>query len=242
MVADDWHNNNNDRRRPARTVQVAVVASLFLLPCASFAQQNSKPQPRSIQASSRSTRRPSQSFETWYESLLKRFNPGNLDYGRWMEQRRRVFLDASVRNPYFHYSACITILLLIMILLYGKKWTDHRRALLITAEMMTDLYKHDAHSRQIAREAIQKYNDHIERCNRLIESGEYGLALPAQDAECHPGTKERDSYKDERELGKDDLAEKEGIAADMPLRLDALATKSDEFLNAGAVVDSQSPD
>ena len=43
--------------------------------------------------------------DTWYEFLLKQFNPSNFDYGAWMEERRLVFLDESVRNPYFKYGA-----------------------------------------------------------------------------------------------------------------------------------------
>jgi len=171
--------------------------------------------------------------ETWYELLLKQFNPGNCDYRRSIEQRRLSFLDASVRNPYFQYSAFITILLLTSILLYSKKWVDHRRTLWITAEMMTDLYKHDAYSRRIAREAIQKYNHHIEGCNRAIESAEYGLSLPNQETESdllrtelQRVTEERDSIKRERDLAKDELLQKERILADLSLRVDALAKKS----------------
>ena len=110
--------------------------------------------------------------DTWYEFLLKQFNPNNFDYGTWMEERRRVFLNESVRNPYFKYSLGTTIALLVLAMLYTKQWIDHRRAMWITAEMMADLYNHDAYSRGVAREAIQKYNDHIERCNRAIEAAQ----------------------------------------------------------------------
>ena len=92
--------------------------------------------------------------DTWYEFLLKQFNPGNFDYGAWMEERRQVFLDASVRNPYFKYSLGTTIALLIMAMLYTKQWIDHRRAMWITAEMMTDLYNHDLYSRDVAEKAM----------------------------------------------------------------------------------------
>ena len=50
--------------------------------------------------------------DTWYEFLLKQFNPSNFDYGAWMEERRQVFLDESVRNPYFKYGAGVTLGLL----------------------------------------------------------------------------------------------------------------------------------
>lgn len=241
--------NNKDRSCPRSVFRVAVVATLFLLSCNAVAEQHSGPQPRSIQASPPAAKPLYQRSDTWYEFLLRQFNPDDLDYGKWMEQRRSALLDASVRNPYFQYGACSTILLLITVLLYGKKWTDHRRVLWITAEMMTDLYKHDAYSRQIAREAIQKYNEHIERCNRAIESAEYGLAIPGQESdsdrlrtELQRVTEERDSYKREKDLAKDDLAQKERILADMSLRLDALAKKSDGHRNAGVVVDSHGSD
>ena len=52
--------------------------------------------------------------DTWYEFLLKQFNPTNFDYGAWMEQRRQVFLDESVRNPYFRYSSGVTMALLLL--------------------------------------------------------------------------------------------------------------------------------
>ena len=241
--------NNKDRTWRKQAVQTAVVASLFFLSYNSFAEQHSGPKPRSIQASSPAAKPLYQRSDTWYEFLLKQLNPDDLDYAKWMEQRRRVFLDTGVRNPYFQYSACITILLLMTILLYGKKWADHRRALWITAEMMTDLYNHDAYSRQIAREAIQKYNDHIERCNRAIESAEYGLTMPGSDTdadrlrtELQRVAEERDSYKRERDLAKNDLAQKERILADMSLRLDALAKKSDGHRNAGVVVHSHASD
>ena len=157
-----------------------------------------------------------------------------------MEERRQVFLDESVRNPYFKYSLGTTIALLIMAMLYTKQWIDHRRAMWITAEMMTDLYNHDAYSRGVAREAIQKYNDHIERCNRAIEAADHGMSIPGADSDANnlksvldSVTDERDSYKRERDLAKRDLLEKEKLIADMSVRLDAMAKKTDPNRVAG---------
>ena len=124
-----------------------------------------------------------QSRDTWYEFLLQQFNPDDLDYGSWMQQRRQAFLDASVRNPYFKYSAGMTLALLVMAMLYAKLWMDHRRSMWITAEMMTDLYNHDAILAGVAREGDPEIQRHIERCNRAIESAEQGTAVPAADSE-----------------------------------------------------------
>ena len=47
--------------------------------------------------------------DAWYEFLLKQINPDDVDYGSWLEERRQAFLDSSVRNPYFWYSAGVAI-------------------------------------------------------------------------------------------------------------------------------------
>ena len=248
MLVADWP-NNQDRSSRCDSFRIGSVALLFVLACYCFADQHSSPQGPSIPASSPPTKTLYKHSETWYEFLLKQFNPNDLDYGSWVEQRRRVFLEASVRNRYFRYGASVTILLLITILLYGKQWADHRRILWITAEMMTDLYNHDAYSRRIAGDAIRKYNDHIERCNRAIEVAEYGLTLPNHETEAdrlrtelQRVTEERDSVRRERDLAKDDLAQKERILADMSLRLDTLAKKSSGHRSANGVVDSKTSD
>jgi hypothetical protein len=186
---------------------------------------------------------------TWYEFLLKQFNPSNFDYGAWMEERRQVFLDESVRNPYFNYSLGTTIVLLVLAMLYTKQWIDHRRAMWITAEMMTDLYNHDTYSRGVAREAIQTYNDHIERCNRAIEAAEHGMSIPGADSDMNDlesqlqsVADQRDSYKRERDLAKRDLQEKEKLIAEMSFRVDAVAKKTDPSQVAASSVDMSAAD
>jgi hypothetical protein len=182
--------------------------------------------------------------DTWYEFLLKQFNPNDFDYGFWMKQRRQAFLDASVRNPYFRYSALVTLSLFVLSLLYTKQHIDHRRSMWITAEMMTDLYNHDAYSRQVARDAIQKYNEHIERCNRAVEASGHGPSAEGMEsdveryrAELQSVKAERDTYKRERDLAKSDLAERERMLADLSFRLDALAKKSNGGRDAASAVD-----
>ena len=39
--------------------------------------------------------------DTWYEFMLKQFNPDDVDYGRWLEQRRQAIsskLDSRIRT------------------------------------------------------------------------------------------------------------------------------------------------
>ena len=93
---------------------------------------------------------------------------------------------------------------------------------------------HDRYSRDVAEKAIQKYNDHIERCNRAIELTEHGLSIPGTDADANnlkselaSVAEQRDSYQRERDLLKRDLQEKEQLIAAMSLRVDAVAKKTD---------------
>ena len=178
--------------------------------------------------------------DTWYEFLLKQFNPSKFDYGAWIEERRQVFLDASVRNPYFKYSLGTTIALLVMAMLCTKQWIDHRRAMWTTAEMMTDLYNHDLYSRDVAEKAIQKYNQHIERCNRAIEAEAGGRALPADDPDTEElktklkrAAEERDLYMQERDKAKAELATSALTLAQMSLRLDGVSSKPGATVGTG---------
>jgi hypothetical protein len=110
--------------------------------------------------------------------------------------------------------------------------------------MMTDLYNHDAYSRGVAREAIQKYNDHIERCNRAIEAANDGMSISGADSdatslksELLSVAEQRDSYKRERDLVKRDLQEKEKLIAEMSLRVDAIGKKTDPSHSVASSVD-----
>ena len=185
--------------------------------------------------------------DTWYEFLLKQFNPDDIDYGSWLDERRQAFLEARVHNPYFKYSAGVTLALVLMTLVVAKQRIDHHRSMWITAEMMTDLYNHDAYSRQVAREAIETYNHHIERCNRAVEASDHGV--PAMDSDNHrltaelqAVTAERDSYRRERDLAKQELTEKERVLADMSMRLDALVKKADSGRNTPSASSVQGGD
>ena len=174
-----------------------------------------------------------QHHDTWYQFLLKQFNPTDFDYGAWMEERRRAFFDASAGNPYFKYCCGLSSTVVLMALLYAKQRIDHRRLMWITAEMMTDLYNHDLYSRQIAESAIEKYNDHIERCNHAIEAAKPGAAPIATEAEVQQlrselarVSGERDIYVREMDAAKAEVLQQKQIVVELSLRLDAVSKKS----------------
>jgi hypothetical protein len=192
---------------------------------------------------------PYQRQGTWYEFMLKQFNPDDLDYGRWIEQQRTELIEARIKNPYFLYGFCTTFGLLLMAAVCAKLWIDHRREMWITAEMMADIYNQDVYSRQVAQEAIERYNTHIERCNRAIEAAEYGEALSGADSEIEQLRREllrvageRDMATRERDIAREDLQKKSEILAEMSVRLEALASKPGTTSNTKQTSDLRSAD
>src|SRR6266446_6705605 len=171
--------------------------------------------------------------ETWYEFMLKQFNPGNFDYGTWLEKRRKAFLEATVKEQYFWYSVSVTAGMLLMMAACTKLYLDHRRSMRVTAEMMADVYSHDLLSRQAATEAIEKYNRHIEQCNRAIEASEAGDARPGWGetqvdnlrVELQRVAGQLEATTQDRNKLQEELHQKSLVVADLSIRLDALSKK-----------------
>jgi hypothetical protein len=108
--------------------------------------------------------------ETWYDYLIRQFNPNGVNWGRWVEERRQAFLQSTAANPFFKYSLVVTCLLLIMAGALAKVWIDKRRVIWLAQEQFDDLGRHDQYSRKAARDAIERYNRHMEKCNRAVEA------------------------------------------------------------------------
>jgi hypothetical protein len=195
---------------------------------------------------SQPSRRPYQTRDTWYEFMLKQFNKDNVDYGPWFERRRQAFLDATIRNAYFDYSLLATVALLFAICAYAKLWMDGRRKMLVTAEMMTDILNQERYSREAARLAIEKYNRHIELCNRAIEAGDMGDAQMVSASEVtglraeleHVATDLATAAR-ERDKATEELAQKSTVIAEMSLRIDALSKKFDGNGSNGQTINIQ---
>jgi hypothetical protein len=180
--------------------------------------------------------------DTWYEFLLKQFNRGNFDYGTWFEKRRGVFLEATVKEPHFWYSVSVTAGMLLIMGAYTKLYLDHRRSMRVTAEMMADIYSHDLLARQAATEAIEKYNRHIEQCNRAIEASEAGDVRPGWGdtqvdslrTELQRVAGQLEATTQDRNKLQEELQQKSLVVADLSMRLDALSKKVNGARSAGA--------
>ena len=189
-------------------------------------------------------RRQNAGRDTWYEFLLKQFNPSNFDYGALLEKRREAFLEATVKEPYFWYSVAVTAGMLLMMAACTKLYLDHRRGMRVTAEMMADVYSHDLLSRQAAAEAIEKYNRHIEQRNRAIEASEGGDARPGWGetqldtlkAELQRVASLLEATTQERNKLLEELRQKSLVVADLSTRLDALSKKVNGARGTGSGV------
>src|SRR5258708_33484842 len=69
-------------------------------------------------------RPPYQTRDTWYEFMLKQFNKNNVDYGSWLEQHRKAFLDDQIRNADVDHSVLAAVALPFAIWAYVELGED----------------------------------------------------------------------------------------------------------------------
>ncbi len=168
---------------------------------------------------------------TWYEALSRSLNPKNIDWGERWEQRRRVFLENSIGNKYFVYTAALSLLLIYLtVVIVWQRW-DHAERLKALAQSTADVLNYSEYWKHAAGEAIRRHNDHIERCNRVIEAGESGVPL-GDAAEALQLRRELEESRTEvlnltttnRRL-QAELDQKAGMIQDLSQRVDDIARK-----------------
>ena len=112
---------------------------------------------------------------TWYEALFRSLNPKNIDWGMSWEHRRSIFLENSIGNKYFMYTAALSLLLVYsFVVIVWQRW-NHAERLKQLAQRAADAMNYAKYWKQGADKATRKHNAHIEKCNRVIEAGENGL-------------------------------------------------------------------
>ena len=162
----------------------------------------------------RQTTKPRPTRDTWYERALRRVNPDNTDYGSIWEQRKRAFLG-QLGNRYFQYSFGATVAVMLLLTVTIMQRVSYKRALDVAAQSIADVLRHDEYSRQVAREAIRRYNDHIETCNRVIEAGQEGQSksTSATESELQRVTQELADTREENRALRSELAKKSRTGA-----------------------------
>jgi hypothetical protein len=120
----------------------------------------------------------SQSHTSPLEAMGHALNPRNVNLGSMWEDRRRAWLENAGANRYFWYSFGVTILVILSWFALAWVQNDRVRERWQLAEHAADALRYAEYCKRKAVEAIDRYNLHIETCNRVIEGGESGVATP----------------------------------------------------------------
>ena len=116
--------------------------------------------------------------DTFWDFWLRQFNPQRTDYGALLQEKRRQFLAQVGGNPYFWFAFAELAAICFLILWVTKQRIDRRELEWQAAGCMADLANYAHFCKQQALEAVARHNEHIELCNRLIESEETGKPVP----------------------------------------------------------------
>jgi hypothetical protein len=164
-----------------------------------------------------------QTRETWYERVLHQINPSDTDWGGIWEQHKQDFLNR-LGNPYFQYSVGTTVAIVWLFVVLFVQHGSHRRAQEVAVKCMADTRRHDEYARQVAREAIRRYNEHIESCNRVIEAADSGARwmssaeVEALELEAHQARNEATALREETKRLRDEIQKQSAVIAGMPAR------------------------
>ena len=168
---------------------------------------------------------------TWYEALFRSLNPKNVDWGMSWEQRRSIFLENSIGNKYFMYTAALSLLLVYsFVVIVWQRW-NHAERLKQLAQGAADAMNYAQYWKAGAEKATRKHNTHIEKCNRVIEAGESGL--PTGDtAEAGALRQQVEGMRievlnltSENKRLRHDLEQKSTVVADLSARVDDATKK-----------------
>jgi hypothetical protein len=167
--------------------------------------------------------------QAWYDALLQQFNPDNLDWGRWLEQRRENLLEQTAANPYFKYSLVTTTLLMLLAVALAKSQIDKSRIKWLAAERHEDLLRQDRYSRRVAHEAIRQYNAHMEKCNRVVEAelagrrAESGSTAAAEaQGKSEEALTQAANFRRQRDVLADQLEQHTAMVGQLAVRLNSL--------------------
>jgi hypothetical protein len=178
--------------------------------------------------------------QTFWEFWWHRFNPRNINYGAWIEQRRQAFLDHAGANRYFWFSFWAFAAICFLLLWAAKERMDRKDTEWEAAECLADLANYAAYCKRNALDAIQKHNEHIEVCNRVIESTETGRPMTAGSSE---GDWKGEVQKLRTEVAEKtaevvklstDLEQKAATVANLNARIDDLARNQSGGMSGSA--------
>jgi hypothetical protein len=150
-------------------------------------------------------------------AMVHALNPHDANLGAMWETRRRAWLENAGANRYFWYSFGATALLVLSWFALAWVHNDRVRERWQLAEHAADALRYAEYCKRRAREAISRYNEHVEKCNRVIESGESGMSTPE--------TANLEDYKRELQRLKSDNDAKELQVARLEEQLEQKGTQ-----------------
>jgi len=112
------------------------------------------------------------------DAMVHSLNPRDVNLGAMWEERRRAWLENAGANRYFWYSFVATIIVILSWFALAWLQIDRVRERWQLAEHAADALRYAEYCKRKAKEAINRYNLHIETCNRVIEAGDSGMATP----------------------------------------------------------------
>ena len=167
---------------------------------------------------------------TWYDALLHSLNPQNIDWGLRWEQRRANFLENTVGNKYFVFCAFLVLCFYAALVAIGWIVRDHKQDIRYFETELVKGRNWAAYWRNRALEAITKHNEHIERCNRVIEAGESGVSIGDSEAadlrrELERTRTELQNTTSEKLRLQAELDEKKRMTTELSLRVDEVTKR-----------------
>jgi hypothetical protein len=117
-----------------------------------------------------------------WQTVVDYFNPRHLNLGQIWEERRQAWLFNVAYNQYFWYAYCLSGLLILSWFVLWWVWDDKVRALDELAENAADALRHSEYSKREAKAAIRRYNEHVDKCNRVIEDQRSGAMTTPETA------------------------------------------------------------
>jgi len=167
---------------------------------------------------------------TWYDALLHSLNPKNIDWGMSWERRRANFLENTIGNRYFVFCAFVVLCFYAALVTIGWIVWDHKKDIRYFETELVKGRNWASYWRTRAMDAIGKHNDHIEKCNRVIEAGESGIDIHDSEAadlrrELERTRTELQNATSEKLRLKSELDEKARTISELSLRVDEVSKR-----------------
>ena len=169
-----------------------------------------------------------------WQAIVNYFNPRHLNMGQIFAERKQAWLDNALYNQYFWYSFWVTALLIFSWFAIAWVHNDRVRETWELAEFAADAVGYAEYCKRAAKEAITRYNEHVETCNRVIESNTSGLVTP-ETAHLQSFKQQIEQLTTEKQAAEfkigrltEELKSKDQAVAEITSRLSSLETQLTE--------------